>query len=281
MSASRPIAVSLVAFDGHPVPVALEAVARAGASHAEPAFISGTTVFTEEDLGEPGAAALRRMIEAAGLGCVAVSLHMDSGAADATEKLARRIRFAAALGARFAITNTAHRDRRDAFLRTVAGVLPEAERAGVVVAFENPGHGPDDLLRTGADAAALLAEIASPAVTLNYDFGNALTNSEGAVRPESDIAAALPLARHLHLKDMTLDGGRWRYAAVGTGDLDYATLFAHVAARPELPLCVELPLRQVRLRHTAPVRDDAVPPLAAVREAVTESVRRVRAGLGE
>ena len=269
----------MVAFDGIAVGAALEAIARSGASHAEPAFIAGTMVFSEDDFSDAATRTLRRAIEGAGLGCLAMSGHMDAGVEDAAERLARRLRFAAGLGARFLITNTAQRPRREAFLRTVATVIPVAEQHGVALAFENPGHGPDDLLRQAGDAAALLAELHSPWVTFNYDVGNALTNSEGAVRPEVDMADALPLARHLHLKDMRAHDGVWSYTALGEGDLDYDTILAQVAAYPELPVCVELPLRQVRRQHASPVRADAAPALDTVREAVERSVRRVRAGL--
>ncbi len=276
---SRPLAVSMVAFDGYPAELALEEIARAGASHAEPAFIAGTMRFAEDDLSEPAAAALGRAIDAAGLLCVAVSVHMDNGADDAGERLARRLRFAAALGAGLAITNAARQTQRDGFMRTMAEALPEAERCGVALAFENPGHGADDLLRGAADAGPLLAHIGSPWAVLNYDVGNTLTNSEGATRPEDDLPLALPLARHLHLKDVSRDDRAWRYTALGGGELDYATMLNRLAAWPELPVCIELPLRQVRPRHRAPERAAEPPPLATVREAVGASVRRVRQAL--
>ena len=279
MTAARPIAASLVAFDGHPVELALEAIARAGATRVEPAFIAGTMLFAEDDLSETSGRAMSRLAEAAGLGCVAVSMHMDCGAEDARPRLERRLRYAAGLGAQFLITNTARRDRRDAFLRLIADVLPEAERLDVAFAFENPGHGADDLLRTGADAGTLLAAIGSSHATLNYDVGNTLTNSEGAVRPEADLLLALPIARHMHLKDMTLRNGAWSYSALGDGDLDYHAILRTLASRPDLPVCVELPMRQVRLAHRPPTRAGELLPIPALRDLVTRSVRRVRSGV--
>ena len=272
------LAVSLVAFDGLATETALDTIAAAGASHVEPAYIAGSMAFTEDDLSEAAATTLRAQIVAAGLGCVAVSAHMDNGAADATAKLERRLRFAQALGARFVITNTAREDRRDAFLRTARAALRTAEACGVMIAFENPGHGDTDLLRRGTLAADLLRDLGSPWATLNYDVGNALTNSEGAVRPEQDLPSALPLARHLHLKDMTAADGAWVYTAIGQGALDYRAILAQVATRPNVPVCVELPLRQIRKQGAAPVRGE-VPTLDFVRAAVTQSVRYVRGAL--
>ena len=112
-------------------------------------------------------------------------------------------------------------------------------------------------------------------------MGNVLTNSEGAVRPEDDLALALPQARHLHLKDMARQGESWSYRAIGEGELDYDSILRQVATRPELPVCVELPLRQMRARHAAPVRAAAAPAREEVRGMVARSVRRVREGLGE
>ena len=152
-------------------------------------------------------------------------VHMDNGAGDAAAKLKRRLRFAGAPGARFVITNTARENRRAAFLRAAHAALHTAERCGVTIAFENPGHGDIDLLRRGTLAAALLRDLGSPWATLNYDSGNVLTNGEGAVRPEADLPGALPLARHLHLRDMAARDGAWVYTAIGQGELDYRAMF--------------------------------------------------------
>lgn len=278
MNTERPIAVSLVAFEGIPVERALETIAASGATHVEPAYIAGTMFFSEEDFSEAAATVLGRAIASTGLGCVAVSAHMDCGAEDAEARLSRRLRFAAMLGARYIITNAAHRDRRDHFLRVAENVLQTADASGVAIAFENPGFGPGDLLREACDAAPLLAALNSAQATLNYDVGNTLTNTEGALRPETDLAAALPLARHFHLKDVRRGPGRWEYAALGDGELDYAAILRLVARAPNVPVCIELPFAQVRRFGAAPERSTP-PPIQTVSDAVRRSVALVCEGL--
>ena len=273
---SRPLAVSLVAFDGHPVEAALDAIAASGATHAEPAFIDGTMDFTEDDFTEGAAMALAGRIAAAGLGCLAVSAHMDCGAARAAARLIRRVRFAAALGAGSVITNSARTDRRAALAATLDQALPVAEACGVTIAFENPGHGASDLLATGRNAQSLLASLASPRVAFNYDPGNVLTNGEGAARPEAEFSAALPACARLHVKDMAQVGDHWVYGAIGDGAIGWRAMLAIVPA--SLPVCVELPLRQVRPVGHPPRRG---PPtdLALIRGAVARSMAFMRGEL--
>ena len=150
------------------------------------------------------------------------------------------------------------------------------EEADVDLAFENPGHGPEDLLSRAADAAPLLQTIGSPRVGFNYDVGNALTCSEGGVRPEQDLAVALPLAWHLHLKDMVRQDGRWVYTALGGGAVDYTAVLPQIATRADLPICIELPLRQIRRVGAAPVRGETPPPLSHIRGTLAASVACVR-----
>jgi sugar phosphate isomerase/epimerase len=273
----RPISISTVAYDGHPLEAAIEGVAALGLGLVEPAYIRGYMVFGEEDFEAPASAALRRRMRDAGLSAIAVSAHMDQGHEDAPAMLARRIRHTAAIGARICITNSTTIDRRDALLRTLEATHPIAEALDVVIALENPGNGPTNLMRDGAAGARLLAELGMERVRLNYDTANALTCTEGAVRPETDIAAALPLCVNLHLKDARRLQDRWAYAPLGEGEIDYDALLAACAGRPDLPMTVELPLRLVRRFHEEPTRDPAVPTVAAVGEAIARSLRRIGA----
>ncbi len=273
----RPIGVSLIAFDGHDLDAALDAIAASGATHAEPAYIDGATDFSEDDLSETAGLTLAARIAAAGLGCVAVSAHINNGADGAATQLIRRLRFARALGAAFLVTNSASADRRDALTRTLAEALPVAEACGVRIALENPGHGPTDLLHAGADAAGLLDAIGSPWVTFNYDVCNVLTCSEGAVSPIADLADGLRRASHLHLKDVTPRDGQWRYTAIGEGSIAYASVLPRIDRG--LPLCLELPLRLVRKAGLGPMRGPVLP-FQIAQAAVEASVKFVRRGFG-
>jgi len=232
--------------------------------------------FDETDLSEAAAADMARRLRAHGLDCLAISSHMDQGAPEAAEDLARRLRFTAALGAEITITNSTSRLRRDALSRVVEACVPLAEALGVTIALENPGHGDDDLMPDGRRGAELVAAFASPWLRLNYDTGNALTHSEGVIRPEDDIVHTLPALCHVHLKDVRRAPTGWRYVAIGDGELDQARIFKTLASRPEIPVAVEIPLRLVRGFAAPPRRDPDLPDLAAISEAVQTSLRTCR-----
>jgi len=272
----RPIGVSTVAYDGRPIDDAFAGIAQAGAGFVEPAFIKGYMDFDETDLSEAAGAAMARRLRAHGLGCLAISAHMDQGAPEAAEALARRLRFTAAVGAKITITNSTRRLFRDALSRVVEACLPLAETLGVTIALENPGHGDDDLMPDGRRGADIVANFASPWLRINYDTGNTLTHSEGAVRPEDDILHILPTLCHVHLKDVRRTPAGWRYVAIGEGELDQKRIFEALASRPEIPAAIEIPLRLVRGFAAPPRRDPALPALAAISDAVRKSLRTCR-----
>ena len=278
---ARPVTVSTVAYDGYPLATAIRGIAALGMPLVEPAYIKGYMDFDETDFSDAAARRVSALMETSGVGAVAVSAHMDIGDAEATAMLARRIRFTAGIGARFTITNSTNIDRRDALRRTISANLPLAEALGVVIALENPGHGPANLMRDGAAGASLVASLASPWVAMNYDTANALTCTEGAVRPEAEVAAALPFCAHLHLKDVMLQDARWRYTAIGGGSIDYPALLAQLKPYPGIPLCLELPLRLRRTMHRDPVREERLVPLDAIESAIQSSWRFVTERLGD
>lgn len=304
---TRPISVSTAAYDGHPMEVAIAELAGLGVRRVEPAFIAGYVDFTENDFSARSAAALRNVMDARGVSAPGVSAHIDLGAPDAAEKLARRIGFAAGIGASILITNMTTRDREDIALGVIAGALPALEDAGLVLALENPGHGTDAAIAGAADFARLIGRIDAPHVRGNYDLGNVFTYSGGALTPGDDLecfqakrasvrrpearrnedpeprpepigtkrasAEALPHLASLHAKDVRAEGPHWRFVAIGDGDLGYAGLRRRLdRLAPDLPLALELPLRLLRPDRGDPVRAPEPVSLETIAEAVRRSL---------
>ena len=240
---------------------ALEGIAAAGFARVEPAFIDGYVPFDEQDLDERAGARLLDAIRAQGLSVHAVSAHIDLGAADAPERLARRIGFAAALGAACLVSNAGAADAAASVRSTIEGAIPALEDAGIVLALENPGHGQGNLIPDGAAGVRLLAELGFPApVRLNYDLGNAYTYHQGQLDAVADLDIALPHLAFAHLKDVAADGPHWRFVAAGTGEVGLPALVRRlVAARPDLVLGLEMPLRLTRPRRGDPERRDQPP----------------------
>ncbi|MGE0502310.1 MAG: sugar phosphate isomerase/epimerase family protein [Rhizobiaceae bacterium] len=268
------IGVSTVAWDGHGWDVCFESLAEIGVARVEPAYISGYVDFTEDDFSSANAARLRRSIASHGLRPGAISGHTDMGAADAVEKLARRLAFAAEVGANALVTNAAQRKSEPAFRHALDSALPLAEAAGVILALENPGHGNDALLASGADGAVLVKAMSSPWLRLNYDVANAATYSRGQIDLAADAAAALPWCAQVHLKDYDTRTAAWSFPALGAGELDvagFAELVRACAIAPSVAL--ELPLRLVRPDGGDPTRVAHTIAPSEIREAVRVSIK--------
>lgn len=247
--------VSTVIYDGYPFGVAFEGIAAAGFKTVEPAFIKGYVDFDETAFEAHAAVEMRGALVANGLKATAVSAHLDLGAAGADECLARRIGFAELIGASILITNSTRREEADEARRRIETALTCAQKAGVILALENPGHGSDDMVGTGTDCAALLAEFDSPALRINFDFCNIHTYSRGTRAPVEEFARAATGICHAHLKDIRDSGGSWAFTALGDGDLDYQAIAAAIARHtPDLPLSMELPMRLTRPGYTDPSR---------------------------
>lgn len=263
-------AVSTAAFDGYPFEVAFDELAGLGVSRIEPAFIRGYTEFDESTFTEESARRLDRQLADRGLRVQGVSAHMDLSAEDGEAMLARRIAFAATLGASILITNAGPAAARETILRRLGAALPVLEQAGVTLALENPGHGREDLIGRGEEGAALVASLAAPMLRLNLDVGNLLTYA-GSLEP--GLSAALPFAIHAHLKEVAEHGIDWRFVPLGEGLLDWTAVAGAIRRlAPELPVAIELPLRLRRPGRSDPVRAEAPLPLPVIRDALRRSL---------
>lgn len=278
---TRLISVSTVAYDGYEIDVALAEIAKLGIGLVEPAYIKGYMIFDEMAFSDAAANTMSGKLRQHGLKSLAISAHMDSGNAEAKEMLARRIRFAAGIGAKFVITNSTTVERSRELQKVLATNLPLAESLGIVVALENPGNGPSNLMVDGKSGWALVQSFNSPWLRMNYDTANTLTCTEGETRPETDIDFALPVAAHVHLKDVIKVDGRWRYVAIGQGELDYSVLLAKLKSRSDIPLTLELPLRLMRRFHQDPERSTELPDLNEVAVAIRSSWNCVARAFGD
>ena len=267
------ISLSTVVFDGHSLETAFHETAALGFALVEPAYISGYMDFDEAAFEEAAARRLRSLLARSGLRVAAVSAHMDLGGRNASAMIARRLRFAAAIGAGAVITNAAARSDVAAMERCLDAAIPEAEAAGVTIALENPGNGRDAVVADGASGAALVARFGSNRLRLNYDCANVLTYSEGAKHPANDIGAALPALAHVHLKDARRTADGWAYVALGDGDAGLDAVAAKIAGSGAA-VGIELPLRLDRPANRDPVRLRPPLPLDEIRQTVRRSLDR-------
>lgn len=266
-------AVSTALFDGYPRASAMAELAAAGVAAVEPAYIPGYMDFDETAFSDAAAAELRRCLAAEGLRASALSGHVNLGEAEAVEKIRRRIGFAANIGAAIVVSNAAPQSQRGPFLDNLNRIVPHCEAAGVVLALENPGHGTNAIVADAASGMAVVDAFASPWLRLNYDLGNVFTYSGERRRPEDDVAAALPGVAQFHVKDVRSEGGDWAFTAIGDGSLGYRGIAGRLARlAPDIPVCLELPLRLWRPGRGDPERRPTPVPLDTIRTALRRSL---------
>ncbi|MBN2551963.1 MAG: sugar phosphate isomerase/epimerase [Spirochaetales bacterium] len=253
-TAKQILSISTVAFDGYPLPLAFEQIARIGARYVEIAYIEGyIDPFTEEVFTKARARTLLKNLIDAGLSCHAFSAHLDLSAAGVVEIFQRRMEFARELGAAVVISNAAPPSREHQFLANVERIAARAKDLGLTIALENPGDGRENLLDTGVEGARLIERLGLPNVGLNYDFGNVISHMQERVRPEDDFKEALSHTVHLHIKDVAADGRGWYFTEIGKGSVDYRSILSEPRVR-KLPVSLEIPLRLRRLPSGSPRR---------------------------
>ncbi len=101
---------------------------------------------------------------------------------------------------------------RSRFQQQLTEIIPDAEKLGVNLSLETD-LGPDDF-------KALLAQLNSPKVTVNYDIGNSASLGYNA---EEELGAYGPRISDIHIKDRTLGGGSVK---LGTGNADLPRFFS-------------------------------------------------------
>ncbi|MBX2999246.1 MAG: sugar phosphate isomerase/epimerase [Caldilineaceae bacterium] len=278
---TRLLSISAVAYDGHDLPTALRHIRELGVERAELAFIKGYSgTFDERVFDEANARHIRDLLDEAGLSSLALSAQMDLTEVGAVHHFTRRLHFAQIVGARIVITNAGPPARRAVFDDNIRELATVAQSLGMIIALENPGDGRASIVNDGPTGAAVIEEIGSPAVRLNYDFGNVISHFAGRVRPEEDYKAALPYAAYLHIKDVQTANNpeqRWSFPAVGRGEIDYAAILADLAAcAPDLPISIEIPTRVSRAADASPRIAPHPRPLAEVDEMLRGSVEYMK-----
>jgi sugar phosphate isomerase/epimerase len=272
----RIVSVSTAPYDGYPVPVALDSLAACGARHVEPAYIVGyTEPFDEGAFTDAAAAAYAGWLAASGLGCHAMSSHIDLGREDAVMVFRRRMDFARRLGARVINTNAAIRGNADQFARNIEPLARHAEAIGLTIGLENPGDGRDNLVNDAAEGLALIGRLGLACVRLNHDPANTASHRPDLDDPVRDALAALPGCAHLHLKDVRRTEHGWFFTPLGEGDLGLDRLLAALADWPGMPVGIELPLRLHRDAAAQPRRSPVPVPLSDIEAAVRRSLNYV------
>ncbi|MDQ3654807.1 MAG: sugar phosphate isomerase/epimerase [Chloroflexota bacterium] len=263
------LAASTNSYHTYSLEEALAGIAAAGFRSVELTSVPGWTEHVRRDADAAEIQQVRDLLARYSLVPVSLSGHSDLVSDDGVTEFRKALGLCRALDIDMVTTSTGgHADtsggsldaQRTEFLARIGPLADEAAAAGITICLETHGG----LLATGAISADLVRRIDKPNVGINYDGGNVIFY--GATRPESDIEAALGLINHMHVKDQIGGPGVWNFPAVGTGEIDYAAIFAALdAAGFDGPCSVEVEFQ-----------GEPWPSLADVNQAVADSYRFVR-----
>jgi L-ribulose-5-phosphate 3-epimerase len=263
------LAVSTNTYHPYTLEEALAGIAAAGATSVELTSVPGWSEHVTRDAAEASLDHVRSLLAQHGLTAISLSGHSDLVSDAGVVQFRTALAMAQALGISYVTTSTGGHDASSAgdleeqhgrFLERIGPLADEAATMGITICLETHGG----LLATGAMAADLIREIGKPNVGINYDPGNVIYY--GDTRPEADIASAVDHLAHMHVKDKIGGVGEWNFPAVGTGEIDFVSLFEVAdAAAFTGPCSIEIEFQ-----------GDPWPPLDEVNAAVAESVRFVR-----
>jgi len=223
------LAVSTNSYHSYTLEEALAGIAAAGFTSVELSSVPG---WTEHVLRHASANDLQRvndLVQFHGLEAISLSGHSDLASDAGIEEFRHALFIARHLDIRYVTTSTGGHDassegtveeQRAAFLGRIRPLADEAAADGIQICLETHGG----VSATGAMAAELVQEIDRPNVGINYDTANVIFY--GKVRPETDIEAAAPFINHLHIKDQVGGPGIWNFPQIGTGEVDFAPIFA-------------------------------------------------------
>jgi sugar phosphate isomerase/epimerase len=235
------ISINTLAYEGYDLNTALTEISGIGARYVELGFTKGYTEgLTEAYFSEAFARETGRRITDLGLSCFALSAHTDLSTENSTDEMKRRIDFGKRLGVGIVHTKVGPRSRQSQFYKNIVPIADYARSMDMIIGLENPAEGADQIIESGKTGAAVVKEIGSDWVRLNYDFGNAFTYSRGKINPAVDYREALPHACHLHFKDFKKSASGWDFAQIGRGVVGYGIILNELIEENKLlPLSIE------------------------------------------
>ncbi len=263
------LAVATNTYHSYCFDKALKGIAGAGFTSVELSSVPGWTEHVLRDASDSDLDRIRTQVREAGLDAISLSGHSDLASDDGIADFRKAIHIARQLNIPYLTTSTGGHDdasagsveeQRREFLTRFGPLADEAAEGGITVCIETHGG----LSATGALAADLVRAIDKPNVGINYDTANVIFY--GNVRPEEDIEAAAELITHVHLKDKAGGDQEWNFPAIGTGTIDFVSIFGTLERVGfSGPVSVELEFE-----------GEPWPPLEEVDEALATSYRFIR-----
>ena len=197
-----------------------------GVEYVELASIAGMCEHIEPKLiTEEYAAAVKKLLDANRLKCLAVAGHVDLTIEEQLKDFLKKIEFTSRIGAKYLNTNSGPPERLCIFKQNIRRVIEQAEKWNVTVCLESHG----DIISTAKESAKFIREINHPLIRMNYDTGNTFFYEKGKVDLCEDIEFALDVLSYCHIKDVHIAGNAVTYEAIGEGDISFGQIFKKLA----------------------------------------------------
>jgi sugar phosphate isomerase/epimerase len=247
----------------------LAGIAAAGFKSVELASVPGWTEHVRRNASAEEIAHVKDLLNAHGLTPVSLAGHSDLVSEAGVAEFRKALNIAEKLGISYVTTSTGGHDassggsleeQRNHFMAHIRPLADEAAAIGITICLETHGG----LLATGNISKKLIEDIGKSNIGINYDPGNVIFY--GGVRPEDDIKTSADTVKHMHCKDQIGGPGVWNFPAVGSGEVNFAAIFAELD----------------KVGFTGPVsieiefQGEPWPPLADVNKAVADSYTFVR-----
>ncbi len=218
-------------FHPYSLDEALAGIAATGVRSVELSSVPGWTEHVRRWAGVEEVGYVKDQLDHYSLTAVSLAGHSDLVSDAGENEFRRALDLAKLLGVSMVTTSTGGHDassagelaeQREHFLRRIGPLCDRAADLGITICFETHGG----LLATGEMAAELLDAIDKANTGINYDPGNVIFY--GGVRPEDDILRCSDRVVHMHVKDQIGGKGSWNFPIVGTGEIDFAPIFAEL-----------------------------------------------------
>jgi len=206
--------------------------------------------MTEAVIGE-----WKRRLASHGLQALSLCGHRDLSQPEELAAFEKLMKHAKALGCRFITTAVPDGCSEERFAEGLHHACQQAD--GLRILLETHG------LEHGTGRSLLPFMQVSPACGICYDTGNVLFY--GGISPADDLPLCIEHVSHLHLKDKAGELREWNFPPLGSGTVDFASLFALDGWQSGLTASIEVEFTPEGASEHA------------TREAVAQSVRFLRA----
>ncbi|MBR1408989.1 MAG: sugar phosphate isomerase/epimerase [Clostridia bacterium] len=251
----RIVAVNSNCYHGFSLDEAIEGIRDAGFHYIELTATKGWTEHVFPSMSFEKLDGIRDRLRDAGLIPFAMSGHCNLMDTERIRDFIENIRLAAFFGCDYIVSSIgeAHlKDRASAddasLVKTLRGLLPELEDAGLTLVLETHGkeHG------TGERIASIVQQVASKRIRINYDTANVVFY--GDVDPCEDLKKCVKDVGYLHLKDKAGRNDVWDFPALGKGRIDFPEIFRILEeSGNDSPFSIEIEFTQSGPKNVAEV----------------------------